>query len=31
MDESHVKDLFVKALHAAQRRAVEMGNEFGES
>ena len=31
MDESQIKDLFVKALHAAQRRAVEMGNEFGES
>ena len=31
MDESHIKDLFGKALHAAQRRAVEMGNEFGES
>jgi pyrroline-5-carboxylate reductase len=31
MDESHIKDLFGKALHAAQRRAVEMGNEFGEA
>ena len=29
MDESHIKDLFVKALHAAHRRAVEMGDEFG--
>ncbi|HPW30806.1 MAG TPA: pyrroline-5-carboxylate reductase [Rhodoferax sp.] len=31
MEESHIKELFAKALHAAQRRAVEMGNEFGES
>jgi pyrroline-5-carboxylate reductase len=30
MDESHIKDLFAKALHAAQRRAVEMGDEFGK-
>jgi hypothetical protein len=30
MDESHIKELFGKALHAAQRRAIEMGNEFGE-
>ena len=29
MEESHIKDLFGKALHAAQRRAVEMGNDFG--
>ena len=31
MDEDHVKDLFARALHAAQRRAVEMGNEFGKN
>lgn len=30
MDESHIKDLFSKALHAAHRRAVEMGHEFGQ-
>ena len=29
MDESGVKDLFAKAMHAAHRRAQEMGNEFG--
>jgi hypothetical protein len=29
MDESHIKDLFAKALHAAHRRAAEMGAEFG--
>jgi pyrroline-5-carboxylate reductase len=31
MEDSHIKELFVKALHAAQRRATEMGNEFGDS
>jgi pyrroline-5-carboxylate reductase len=31
MDESQIKDLFTKALHAAHQRAVEMGTEFGES
>ena len=30
MDDSHIKDLFAKALHAAHRRAQEMGAEFGE-
>ena len=30
MDDSHMKDLFAKALHAAHRRAQEMGAEFGE-
>ena len=30
MDDSHVKDLFARALHAAHDRAVEMGKEFGE-
>jgi pyrroline-5-carboxylate reductase len=30
MDDSHVKDLFAKALHAAHRRAQEMGAEFGQ-
>lgn len=29
MDNSHIKSLFGKALHAAHQRAVEMGNEFG--
>ena len=31
MDDSHIKDLFAKALHAAHRRAREMGAEFGEA
>lgn len=31
MDDSHIKDLFAKALHAAHRRAQEMGAEFGEA
>jgi pyrroline-5-carboxylate reductase len=31
MDDSHIKDLFAKALHAAHDRAVEMGKEFGEA
>ncbi len=31
MEESHIKDLFAKALHSAHRRAVEMGQEFGEA
>lgn len=31
MDDSHIKDLFAKALHAAHRRATEMGQEFGEA
>ena len=30
MDDSHMKDLFAKALHAAHRRAQEMGAECGE-
>jgi pyrroline-5-carboxylate reductase len=29
MEESHIKELFAKALHAAHRRAREMGAEFG--
>jgi pyrroline-5-carboxylate reductase len=31
MDDSHIKDLFAKALHAAHRRAQQMGAEFGEA
>jgi hypothetical protein len=31
MDDSHLKDLFARALHAAHRRAREMGAEFGEA
>ena len=31
MDDSHIKELFAKALHAAHRRAREMGAEFGEA
>lgn len=31
MDDSHIKDLFAKALHAAHQRAREMGAEFGEA
>jgi len=31
MEESGVKELFTKALFAAQTRARELGNEFGES
>ena len=31
MDESHIKGLFAQALHAAHRRAVEMGQEFGKA
>ena len=30
MDDSHIKDLFAQALHAAHRRAAEMGREFGD-
>jgi pyrroline-5-carboxylate reductase len=29
MDDSHIKDLFAKALHAAHQRAQQMGAEFG--
>jgi pyrroline-5-carboxylate reductase len=29
LEADHVKDAFVKALHAAQRRAEELGDEFG--
>ena len=29
MDESGIKELFAKALFAAQKRATELGNEFG--
>lgn len=31
MDDSHIKDLFAKALHAAHQRAREMGAEFGDA
>ena len=31
MEDSHIKGLFTKALHAAHRRAQEMGAEFGEA
>lgn len=31
MDDSHIKDLFIQALHAAHRRAEQMGREFGEA
>ena len=31
MDASHIKDLFGQALHAAHRRAIEMGQEFGDA
>ncbi|APW44296.1 pyrroline-5-carboxylate reductase [Rhodoferax saidenbachensis] len=31
MDESQIKPLFAKALHAARKRATELGDEFGES
>lgn len=31
MDESHIKELFSNALHAAHRRAKDMGDEFGEA
>lgn len=31
MEHDGVKDLFKKALHAAQRRAAELGDEFGRS
>ena len=31
MDDSHMKDLFAQALHAAHRRAKEMGQEFGNA
>jgi pyrroline-5-carboxylate reductase len=30
MEQDGVKDLFVKALHAAERRARELGDEFGK-
>jgi pyrroline-5-carboxylate reductase len=29
MDESGMKELFAKALFAAQKRATELGDEFG--
>jgi pyrroline-5-carboxylate reductase len=29
MEDSHVKELFAKALHAADKRAAELGEEFG--
>ena len=29
MDESQIKPLFAKALHAACKRATELGDEFG--
>ena len=31
MDDSRIKDLFAKALHAAHHRAQQMGAEFGEA
>jgi pyrroline-5-carboxylate reductase len=31
MDEDQVKLAFMRAIHAAQRRAAELGNEFGAS
>ncbi len=31
MDENHVKPLFAQALHAAERRARELGDEFGDA
>jgi pyrroline-5-carboxylate reductase len=31
MDDSHMKALFAKALHAARNRAKEMGDEFGSA
>ena len=31
MDDSHIKDLFAKALHSAHNRAKEMGAEFGDA
>ena len=31
MDESNVKALFGKALHAAEQRAAELGAEFGKT
>lgn len=31
MDDNRIKDLFVQALHAAHRRAKEMGQEFGDA
>lgn len=31
MDDSGVKELFAKAMHAAHRRAQEMGDEFGKA
>ena len=31
MDESHIKDLFARALHAAHQRSQEMGAEFGKA
>jgi pyrroline-5-carboxylate reductase len=30
MDESNIKDLFTRAMMAAQTRAHELGNEFGD-
>ena len=29
MDDKHVKALFVQAMHAAERRAKELGQEYG--
>ena len=31
MEQDHVKDLFIRAMHAAQMRAQEMGDEFGKA
>ena len=31
MEQDHVKDLFISAMHAAQMRAQEMGDEFGKA
>jgi pyrroline-5-carboxylate reductase len=30
MEQDHFQALFIKALHAARRRAKEMGDEFGD-
>ena len=29
MEQDHIQQLFIKALHAAHRRAAELGDEFG--
>ena len=29
LEQDHVKSLFIKAMHAAGKRATELGNEFG--